>query len=72
MKSQVSFKFDGEHNKPYIIKILKQLKGMKYLIENINNHVFRIYVGAEETEEKVMKICKGMQSSAVYDYNRIL
>lgn len=72
MESQVSFRFDGWHNKPYIIEILKQLKGMRYTIEMANKYVFRIYVGAEETDEKVMQVCKGMQCFAVFDRNRVL
>lgn len=73
MKSQVSFKFDGEHNKKPVISILKSsLKGMRFLIENENKFCFRIYVGALETEEKVLKICRVIQCFSVLDRNRLL
>lgn len=73
MKSQVSFKFDGQHNKEIIISILKsRLENFKYKIEYEGSHIYRIYVGSSESKEKTMIVCKGIQCYAVYDFNREL
>jgi hypothetical protein len=73
MKSQVSFKFDGEHNKQPVVNILKQrLKGLKYKIETETKNVYRIYVGSSQTTEEVFNICYGIQCFAILDSNRDL
>ncbi len=71
MKSQVSFKCEGEHTKQQIINILTgKLKGFKYIIENENEFVYRIYIASEETEEKTFNICYNIQSNVVFDYTK--
>ena len=73
MKSQVSFKFDGEHNKQGVLNVLNQnLKGLKYKIEKETRNVYRIYVASEEGEDKTFKVCYGIQCFCVRDYNREL
>lgn len=73
MFSQVSFKFDGEHNKEFVIRILKErLKGLKYKIEKEGRNVYRIYVASSEGEEKTFEVCYGIQSFVVIDHNRNL
>jgi hypothetical protein len=75
MTSQVSFKFDGEHNKSFLLKTLKsKLKGFKYKIENENSHktVFRIYVASLESAKKTFDVCFAIQCNVVYDSNREL
>jgi len=73
MKSQVSFKYDGSHNKELIVKILKsRLKGLKYKVEQEVSNVFRIYVASTESEEKTFSVCYGIQCFCVLDYNREL
>ncbi len=71
MKSQVSFKFDGSHNKPFIINILKsRLKGFRYKIENESQFVYRIYVASEEGEQRTFDECYKIQCFVVYDYSK--
>jgi len=71
MNSQVSFKFDGEHNKQPIISILGQrLEGLKYKIETNSNNIYRIYVASMESKEKTLNVCRGIQSNAIFDFNR--
>lgn len=73
MISQVSFKFDGEHNKQPVVSALKQrLKGLKYEIEAEGRNVFRIYVASLEDKEKAFSVCYGIQCFAVYDHGRTL
>ena len=73
MKSQVSFKFDGEHNTEFVIKILKnRLKGVKYKIELETRNVYRIYVASIEPKEKTFSVCYGIQCFCVYDFNKKL
>ena len=73
MKSQVSFIFSGEHNKPYIVKILKNsLIEVKYKFEKENFNIFRVYVGAKNSESITFDVCKGMQSLCIFDYSREL
>jgi hypothetical protein len=68
MKSQVSFTFDGIHNEDAIKLILrKNLKKMKCFIAKEGYNLYRCYVGADNTNEEVMDVCKGMQNFAVYD-----
>lgn len=73
MKSQVSFKFDGEHNTNLIISILKKrLQSVKYQVEKETRNVFRIYVASTDKKEKTFAVCYGIQCFAVYDFTRTL
>jgi len=73
MKSQVSFKFDGLHNKESILHILKQrLEGLKYKIEKEGRDVYRIYVASKEGGNKTFEVCYGIQCFCVKDSNREL
>ncbi len=73
MKSQVSFKFEGETSHLYIVALLKaNLEGLKYKIEPVNKFTFRIYVGSIKSDVETMRICRLIQSNAVYDFNREL
>lgn len=73
MKSQVSFVFDGEHNKQGILNVLNQnLKGLKHKFEKEGRNVYRIYVAAKESEKKTFEVCYGIQCFCVKDYNREL
>lgn len=73
MTSQVSFKFDGEHNIQLLVSILKQrLKGLKYKIETESRNIYRIYVASLEDKQKTFDVCFGIQCFVVYDYNRVL
>ena len=71
MKSQVSFKFDGEHNKGIVIGILREkLMDFRYKLETEGQNVFRIYVASSESKEKTYEVCYGIQSFVVYDQSR--
>ena len=73
MKSQVSFKFDGSHNKQPIVDLLNnRLPGMKYVIEKLSDYVYRIYVVSTAHEAKTLNICQGIQNFAIYDSTRQL
>ena len=73
MTSQVSFKFEGEHIKQTVVHLLKKrLKGFKYQTEKEGMFIYRIYVASTESKEKTLHICRGIQSNAVYDFNRVL
>jgi hypothetical protein len=72
-KSQVSFKFDGGHNKNLVVGILqRRLKGLKYKIENESRNVYRIYLASTESKEKTFDVCFGIQCFCVYDFSRNL
>jgi hypothetical protein len=68
MKSQVSFKYDGNHNTGLIVQILKnKLENLRYKIVPETKFVNRIFVYSSESEEKTLNICKGIQCFAVID-----
>lgn len=68
MKSQVSFLFDGEHNKQPIIDMLSHnLAGVKYVIKKENKFVYRIFVAANGSVEQTFKECRKIQSNSVID-----
>jgi hypothetical protein len=69
MQSKVSFKFDGEHNKPFIKPILdKKLTGVKLHFEKIDRYTFRVYVYANEEDEIISNVCRGIQSNCLIDH----
>jgi hypothetical protein len=68
MKSQVSFKFDGSFNQEFIVKSLKsKLTKMKYAVTTVGNNVYRIYVTSDDTKQQILRVCRGIQSNAIYD-----
>lgn len=70
MKSQVSFCFDGEHNKQPIIDILRnRLKGLKYEVKKENDFVYRIYVASDGDEQTTFDVCYGIQDHVVIDHS---
>ena len=72
MESQVSFKFDGEHNKAPVLAILrKKLEGFRYEMVNEPSCI-KIYVASTQSKEETLNVCKGIQNFALYDSNREL
>lgn len=70
-KSIVSFVFDGEHNKPYVVAILnKNLTGMKHKFEKVSFNSFRIFVRSDDDEGKIFDECKKIQCFCVFDYSQ--
>lgn len=73
MKSQVSFRYSGSHNTPFIKQILRsELKEARFLVEETGYNIYRIYVASKNEREKVFNACYGIQCFCVYDNNREL
>lgn len=73
MKSKVSFKFDGIHNKNAIIKILKNnltnVKTSTNILDGANN-TYRLFVYAEDDVQKIIKECKAIQNTVFHDISQ--
>lgn len=66
MKPQVSFKFDGEHNKQPIIDLLNQrLVEMEYTIKKSGKNVYEMLVASKGTVEETFLECVKIQTDAV-------
>lgn len=71
VNSKVSFVYDGKHNESVIIFILNShLTNVETLIEKVGDFIFRIYVYADEDEDKIFNVCEKITDRVVYDYNR--
>ena len=69
MKSQVSFEFDGEHNKDGIANILRmRLTGVRYKFKTIDSraNLHRVFVASDD-KEKTFEVCRGIQCFCVWD-----
>ncbi len=71
MKSQASFKFEGEHNTEGVLLCLRTyLPDVKHLIEKEGQFVFRIYVASSLSARETLEACKRINHSALYDSTR--